>query len=118
MLLGLDWVAMKVTQVTPFLVDTGGSKSWLFVRVETDAGLVGLGEAYTQSGRHAAMVAHVVEMGRHVIGRDPFAITPFSDVMHLDCARRRPAMDYWWAVSGIEQAMWDIAGKACNQPVY
>jgi galactonate dehydratase len=109
---------MKVTRVTPFLVDTGGSKSWLFVKLDTDEGLVGWGEAYTQQDRDAAMLAHVVEMGRHLIGRDPFAIKHFSTVMHLDYALRRPAMDYWSALSGIEQAMWDIAGKACNQPVY
>src|SRR5438105_6892944 len=114
MLLGLDWVPMKVTRVTPFLVDTGGSKSWLFVKLDTDEGLVGWGEAYTQQDRDAAMLAHVVEMGRHLIGRDPFAIKHFSTVMHLDYALRRPAMDYWSALSGIEQAMWDIAGKACN----
>jgi galactonate dehydratase len=38
--------------------------------------------------------------------------------MHLDYALRRPAMDYWSALSAIEQAMWDVVGKACNQPVY
>jgi galactonate dehydratase len=109
---------MRVTGVTPFLVDTGGSKSWLFVKLETDEGLIGWGEAYTQQDRDAAMLAHLVEMGRHLVGRDPFAIKHFSNVMHLDYALRRPAMDYWSALSAIEQAMWDIAGKACNQPVY
>lgn len=109
---------MQVTRVTPFLVETGSSKSWLFVKLDTDEGLVGWGEAYTQQDRDAAMLAHLVEMGRHLIGRSPFAIKHFSSVMHLDYALRRPAMDYWSALSAIEQAMWDIAGKACGQPVY
>jgi galactonate dehydratase len=109
---------VQVRQVTPFLVDTGGSKSWLFVKLETDEGLVGWGEAYTQQDRDAAMLAHLVEMGRHLIGRSPFAIKHFSSVMYLDYALRRPAMDFWSALSAIEQAMWDIAGKACGQPVY
>jgi galactonate dehydratase len=109
---------MQVTGVTPFLVDTGGSKSWLFVKLDTDEGLVGWGEAYTQQDRDAAMLAHLTEMGRHLIGRSPFAIKHFSSVMHLDYALRRPAMDYWSALSALEQALWDIAGKACGQPVY
>jgi galactonate dehydratase len=109
---------MHITQVTPFLVDSGSSKSWLFVKLDTDAGLVGWGEAYTQQDRDAAMLAHIQEMGRYLVGRDPFAIKHFSSVMHLDYALRRPAMDYWSALSALEQAMWDIAGKACGQPVY
>ena len=109
---------MHVAQVTPFLVDTGSSKSWLFVRLETEDGLVGWGEAYTQQDRDGAMLAHLIEMGRLLIGRSAFAIKHFSSVMYLDYALRRPAMDYWSALSAIEQAMWDIVGKACGQPVY
>ena len=109
---------MKIANITPFLVDTGGSKSWLFVKLETDEGLIGWGEAYTQQDRDAAMLAHITEMGRFVIGRTPFEIKHFSSVMYLDYALRRPAMDFWSALSAIEQAMWDIVGKACGQPVY
>src|SRR5438132_3570674 len=109
---------MQVKEVTPFLVDTGGSKSWLFVKVQTDTGLVGWGEAYTQQDRDGAMLAHLIEMGRHLVGRDPFAIKHFSSVMYLDYALRRPAMDFWSALSALEQALWDIVGKACGQPVY
>jgi galactonate dehydratase len=109
---------MYVTQVTPFLVDSGGSKSWLFVKVETDEGVVGWGEAYTQADRDAAMLAHLTEMGRHLVGRTPFAIKHFSSVMYDDYALRRPAMDFWSALSALEQALWDIAGKICGQPVY
>ena len=109
---------MQVARVTPFLVDSGGSKSWLFVKVETDDGLVGWGEAYTQADRDEAMLAHLNTMGRLLQGRDPFAIKHFSSVMYLDYALRRPAMDFWSALSALEQALWDIVGKACGQPVY
>jgi galactonate dehydratase len=109
---------MQVTQVTPFLVDSGGSKSWLFVKLETDSGIVGWGEAYTQADRDRAMLAHMEEMGRYLVGRSPFAIKHFTSVMYLDYAMRRPAMDYWCAQSALEQALWDIVGKACGQPVY
>src|SRR4030081_543348 len=109
---------MQVSQITPYLVDSGGSKSWLFVKVQTDEGLVGWGEACTQADRDRAMLAHIEEMGRHLIGRSPFAIKHFSSVMYLDYTLRRPAMDFWSALSGLEQALWDIVGKACGQPVY
>jgi len=109
---------VHVARVTPFLVDSGGSKSWLFVKLETDDGLVGWGEAYTQADSDGAMLAHIQEMGRYLVGRSAFAIKHFSSVMHLDYALRRPAMDWYSALSGIEQAMWDLAGKACGQPVY
>ena len=90
---------MQVTKITPFLVDTGASKTWLFVKLETDDGLVGWGEAYTQADRDRAIMAHLEEMGRHLIGRNPFAIKHFSSVMYLDYALRRPAMDFWSALS-------------------
>jgi galactonate dehydratase len=109
---------MQVTQVTPFLVDSGGSKSWLFVKLETDTGIVGWGEAYTQADRDRAMLAHLEEMGRYLVGRSPFAIKHFTSVMYLDYAMRRPAMDFWCAQSALEQALWDIVGKECGQPVY
>src|SRR5579859_5445693 len=109
---------MQVAQVTPYLVDSGGNKSWLFVKLQTDDGLVGWGEAYTQADRDRAIMAHVEEMGRHLVGRSPFAIKHFSSVMYLDYALRRPAMDFWSALSALEHAMWDIVGKACGQPIY
>jgi galactonate dehydratase len=109
---------MQVKQITPFLVDSGSSKTWLFVKIETDEGLVGWGEAYTQADRDRAIMAHLEEMGRHLIGRSPFAIKHFSSVMYLDYALRRPAMDFWSALSALEHALWDIVGKACGQPVY
>ena len=84
---------MQVKQITPFLVDSGSSKTWLFVKIETDEGLVGWGEAYTQADRDRAIMAHLEEMGRHLIGRSPFAIKHFSSVMYLDYALRRPAME-------------------------
>ncbi len=109
---------MQVTQITPFLVDSGASKTWLFVKIQTDEGLVGWGEAYTQADRDRAIMAHLEEMGRHLIGRSPFAIKHFSSVMYLDYALRRPAMDFWSALSALEHGLWDIVGKACGQPVY
>jgi galactonate dehydratase len=109
---------MHIARITPFVVDSGGAKTWLFVKLETGDGLIGWGEAYTQADRDMAMLAHIKEMGRYLVGRSPFAIKHFTSVMHLDYAMRRPAMDWYSALSAIEHAMWDIVGKACGQPVY
>ena len=109
---------MRIASVTPFLIASGGSKSWLFVKLETDSGIVGWGEAYTQADRDRAILAHVEEMGRHLVGRSPFAIKHFTSVLYLDYALRRPAMEFWSAQSALEQALWDVVGKQCGQPVY
>jgi galactonate dehydratase len=109
---------MRVTDVRTFLVHPGTGKNWLFVRVDTDDGITGWGECYTQADRDQAIVVHVEQMKRYLVGRDPFAIKHFTTVMYLDWAGKRGAMDFYCAVSGIEQALWDIVGKAVGQPVY
>jgi galactonate dehydratase len=50
---------MKVTNVRPIFVDPGSGKNWLLVRVDTDAGISGWGECYTQSDRDHSIAAHV-----------------------------------------------------------
>ena len=109
---------MRVTKVTPYLVDSGGGKNWLFVKVETDEGLRGWGECYTQTDRDRSIAVIVEELGRYLVGWDPFAIRRFTFVAYNDFASKRGAMDFYCAVSGLEQALWDIVGKALNAPVY
>ncbi|MBV9358885.1 MAG: mandelate racemase/muconate lactonizing enzyme family protein [Chloroflexi bacterium] len=109
---------MQITEVKTFLVDSGGSKNWLFVKVLTDEGVHGWGEAYTQADRDGSIIAHVEGMARYLVGRSPFAIKHFAHVMLLDYAVRRPAMEFFSALSGIEQALWDVVGKVSGQPVY
>jgi galactonate dehydratase len=109
---------VAITDVKTFIVHPGVGKNWLLVKVETDAGIHGWGESYTQADRDKAIEAHIHAMKRYVIGRDPFAIKHFTTVMYLDWAGKRGAMDFYCALSGIEQAMWDIAGKVAGQPVY
>jgi galactonate dehydratase len=109
---------MKVTAVRTFLVDPGSGKHWLFVKVETDAGVYGWGECYTQLDRDHSIEAHVHQLGRYLNGRSPFDIKHFTYMAYTDFATRRGAMDFYSAVSGIEHALWDIVGKAADQPVY
>src|SRR5436190_9076145 len=109
---------MKIRRVTPFLADLGGAKNLLFVKVETDGGPHGWGECYTQADRDRSIVALVEALGRYLVGRDASHITHFVHMAYNDFAGKRGAMDFWSAVSGIEQALWDIAGKRHGVPVH
>ena len=109
---------MKITDVKTFVVHPGRGKNWLLVKVETDEGIHGWGESYTQADRDKAIEAHIHAMKRYLVGRNPFDIKHTMYVLYTDWATRRGAMDFYCAVSGIEHALWDIAGKACNQPTY
>ncbi len=109
---------MKITRVTPFLVHPGTAKNLCFVKLDTDAGIHGWGECYTQSDRDQQVVAHVQQLTRYLIGRSPMHIKHFMQVAYDDFAARRGAMDLYSALSGIEQALWDIVGKKLGAPVY
>lgn len=109
---------MQVTALKTFLVDPGVGKNWLFVKVETDTGLYGWGEAYTQADRDQAIETHIKQLGRYLTGRDPFAIKHFTFLAYNDYANKRGSMEFYCAISAIEQALWDIVGKAAGQPVY
>jgi galactonate dehydratase len=109
---------MKITSVECLPVHSGWRKNFVFVRIETDAGTIGWGEAYSQYDRDSAVAAQVEEFGRYLIGRDPFQIKHILQIAFDDYAQRRGSLELYCATSGIEQALWDIVGKATNQPVY
>lgn len=109
---------MKVTAVKTFIVDPGVGKNWLFVKVETDRGLYGWGEAYTQADRDRTIEIHIQQLGRYLLGRNPFDIKHFTFLAYNDYANKRGSMECYCAISGLEQALWDIVGKATEQPVY
>ena len=109
---------MRIAGVKTYLVHPGSAKNWLFVKLETDTGIHGWGEAYTQHDRDRSIQIHVHELERYLIGRSPFDIKHFTYVAYTDFASKRGAMDLYAAISAIEQAMWDIVGKSLNQPVY
>ena len=106
---------MKITDIKTFCVHPQTAKNLLFVKVETDGGLHGWGEAYTQHGRDRAIEVHIRQIGRYLIGRSPFNIKHFTFTAYTDFANKRGSMDLY---SSIEQALWDIVGKATEQPVY
>lgn len=121
---------MKVSSIKTFLVypysaSSNSAKSrswlrkhWLLIKVQTDDGAVGWGEAYTQAGREKSIEQHVANISSYLIGSDPFHIRNFTRVVYEDVLGKRGAMDAFCAVSGIEQALWDIIGKRLGAPVY
>jgi galactonate dehydratase len=109
---------MKISRVECLPVHSGWRKNFVFVRLETDAGVVGWGEAYSQYDRDRAIAAQVEELGRYLIGRDAFHIRHILQIAFDDYAQRRGSLEFYCATSGIEQALWDIAGKVTRQPVY
>jgi len=94
----------------------GGGRDWVFVRVHTDEGLIGTGEG-TLEGRARTMVAAVNELNDYLIGEDPHRIEHLWQIMYRHAFYRGgPVMNS--AISGVEQALWDILGQALNQPVH
>ncbi len=101
---------MKITHVTPLLVDR-----FLFVRIETDAGITGIGESGTW-GHLEASAAAIRKFGDYLIGRDPRPIEHHWNVMHRANHFTGGAIN--GAISAIDIALWDIKGKLYGVPVY
>lgn len=103
---------MKISSLELFLVEP----RWLFLKMQTDDGLVGWGEPVVEG--HAATVATAVqELEDCLLGRDPDRIEDLWQTMHrAGFYRGGPVM--LSAIAGVDQALWDIKGKRYGLPVY
>ena len=102
---------MKITDVR--VVPVGNPwKNWVFVVVDTDEGITGLGDA-TESMRARHIIAAVEEASDLVIGRDPRKIHEIWDLLH-----KTAFLNITPAMAGIETACWDILGKSLGVPVH
>lgn len=103
---------MKITDMKLFHV----KPRWLFLKIETDEGISGWGEPIVE-GRALTVASAVEELKRYLIGQDPLKIEHHWQVMYRGTFYRGgPVLVS--AISGIEQALWDIKGKFYNMPVY
>jgi galactonate dehydratase len=103
---------VKISSVELFKVPP----RWLFLKVSTDEVISGWGEPIVE-GRAETVRAAVEEMSEYLIGNDPFRIEDHFQVLYRGgFYRGGPILTS--ALSGIEQALWDIKGKALNVPVY
>lgn len=109
---------MQVTKLECLVVHPGWRKNLIFVRIETADGTVGWGEVYSQYDRDQAIAAQVQNLGQYLAGRNVFEIKHFCQIAFDDYSQRRSSLEFWCAISGIEQAMWDAVGKITKQPIY
>jgi galactonate dehydratase len=101
---------MKITKIAPFLADR-----FLLVRVYTDSGIVGTGEAGLWA-HHKTVYGAIQELSEYYVGQDPARIEHHAQVVTRDT-------HFWGAVlsaaiSAIDVALWDILGKSLNRPIY
>lgn len=103
---------MKITEMSTFLV----APRWLFLRIRTDHGITGWGEPVVE-GRAETVRTAVAELSDLLIGEDPLRIESHWQILtRSGFYRGGPVLSS--AVAGIDQALWDIAGKAYGAPVY
>ncbi len=103
---------MKITAMTTFQVPP----RWLFLKIETDAGIVGWGEPILE-GRARTVAAMIDEMSDYLIGKDPSPIEDHWTVLYRGGFYRGGGI-HMSALSGIDQALWDIKGKVHGVPVH
>jgi L-alanine-DL-glutamate epimerase-like enolase superfamily enzyme len=93
-----------------------GSVNWLWVRVHTDNGIIGLGETYPAAEAAEAVIAHA--LGKVLLGRDPREIDRLWSDMLLTVGYHGWAGAEMRAISAVDIALWDLLGKITGQPVY
>ncbi len=106
---------MKITSISSIVVNAE-MRNWVFVKVGTDEGLTGWGEASLE-WKTRSIAGAVADLEPLVLGQDPRRIEHLYQIMYRQ-GFFRPGMVGMSAISGIEQACWDIYGKALGLPVY
>ena len=96
-----------------------GGRYFIFVKLVTDGGVVGYGEAYSATF-DPHLTAKLIEdvAARYLIGRDPHDIETFFRNCYSSGFSQRPDISMMGCVSALEIACWDIIGKEAGQPVY
>ena len=103
---------MRITKLTTYRVPP----RWMLLKIETDEGIVGWGEPVIE-GRARTVEAAVHELSSALVGQDPARINDLWQVMYRSgFYRGGPIM--MSAIAGVDQALWDIKGKALGVPVY
>ena len=114
---------MKIVDVTTYVVGNPpphfGGLYWVFLKLTTDSGVDGIGEAYSVPF-HPRVVVQMIEdvCERHVLGSDPFKIERLWRNVYSSGFTQRPDTSIMGVLSAIEMACWDIVGKELDKPVY
>lgn len=115
---------MKITSITPYILPGMPSpdgwadiKPFLFVRLETDAGITGWGEVYALENRIGPLAVQVMEFAHLLTGRDAADIRGLRRFALREFSENRADLSLHCAFSGIEIALWDALGQHLNAPV-
>ena len=107
-----DYGKVKITKLETFLV----KPRWIFLKIHTDAGVIGLGEPLLE-GRALTIQTAIKEVEPYLIGKDPRQVVHHWQAIYRHAFYRGgPILTS--ALSGIDQALWDIKGKLLGVPVY
>lgn len=114
---------MKIADVETFIVGNPppgfGGRYFVFVKLTTNDGIVGYGEAYAATFSPSVVAAQLEDVAaHHLIGRDPFHIERFWRAAYGRGFTLRPDVSLQGTMSALEMACWDIVGKALEKPVY
>ena len=102
---------LKVTKIETFVL----KNSWVFVKISTDAGITGWGEMLKDDAK--ACAAGALEVSHYLVGQDPRKVAHHWQAIHRGAFYRGGPIKTAIS-SGIDQALWDITGKAYGVPVY
>ncbi len=102
---------IKVSKIETFVL----KNSWVFVKISTDAGITGWGEMLKDDAR--ACAAGALEVADYLVGEDPRRVTHHWQAIHRGSFYRGGPIKTA-IVSGIDMALWDIAGKCYGVPIY
>ena len=106
---------MKITDIKTFVVDCFRT-NWVFVKVYTDEGIDGVGEA-TLEYKEKALIGAVEHIKEYLVGKNPLDIEKHWHAIYRDAYWRGGAV-LMSALSAVEMALWDILGKSLGVPVY
>lgn len=109
-------LGLKVTDLRTFVVDSGNDENWVFVKLYTNQGLVGLGDG-TMTAKAKSVEAAIQEHKRYLVGKDPTEIERHWQGMFRG-PRYRGGPILMSAISAVDIALWDILGQALGVPIW
>lgn len=104
---------MQITKIEPLILEVTARGDWVFVLIHTDAGITGVGEA-SHGSNDALVVTMIEQYSAQLIGEDPRQIS----ALWARIAKQQAGRVGNTAVSGIEQALWDILGQHLGVPIH
>ncbi|CVI63438.1 mandelate racemase/muconate lactonizing enzyme family protein (plasmid) [Agrobacterium leguminum] len=113
---------MKIKKIDVFQLSMGDASGWMpksaFVRIETEDGTFGLGEASPMQGGYLSLVVIGRDMAPFLIDKDVFDHSVLLDLLMHKCIKLGPEGIVTGALAAIDIALWDLRGKLLGKPIY